>query len=104
MNAEKELEIALSQFGDYLQANGFALTADAKLWLREYVMKEEWKEQIFSQIKRKEKKTEDLVEGFRKLAAVASEIAFSEGRRTLTSQDVNKAVKKVFCRIWPFCK
>lgn len=104
MSAEKEMENALGSFEDRLRSEGFALSGDARLTLRKYVMEAETKKRIFSQIERRERTPRDLVEGFSELAAVASEVALSEGRRTLTSRDINEAIKRVFCRVWPFCK
>jgi len=104
VSSEKDLEKALAHFRNYLRARGFELSTNAASDLREYIMKEEKKRSIMTLISRREKSFEDLIEGFSKLAALSSEIAQSEGRRTVNSQDVDKAIKLTFCKVFPFCK
>ena len=104
MSLEKELEIALGHFEDRLTEKGFVLSLDAKLSLREYIMEKKRKERIFSQIERKERTSRNLVEGFGELAAVASQVASSDGRRTVTRRDVTDCIRRVFCKVWPFCE
>jgi Cdc6-like AAA superfamily ATPase len=100
-STEEEVKKALHYFRNYLRAGGFILSDDAELSLKKYVMQEE---RIFSQLRRREKTSEDLIRGFTRLATTASEIALSEDRRNITPQDINRAIKRIFCRIWPFCK
>lgn len=101
-NAGEELEKALNSFRDFLLTKEFTLSKDATVNLRRYMM--DRKERILFQLRRKERTPEDLAKGFRKLAEVASEIALSEGRRNVTYQDIDKARKRIFCKIWPFCE
>jgi len=103
-SSEEDLEKALAHFRNYLKVRGFELSQSAALNLREYVMKEERKKGILAELSKKERTVEDLVEGFSKLAALSSEIALSEGRRSINSQDVDRAIKRAFCKIFPFCK
>jgi len=103
-SSEEDLEKALTHFRNYLRVRGFELSTNAALGLREYAMKEERKKAIIIELSKKEKTFEDLIEGFNKLAALSSEIALSEGRRSITSQDVDRALKRIFCKVWPFCK
>ena len=103
-NTEEELKKEIRHFRNYLKLRGFYLSKDAELSLEKYVMEEERKQRISSQLRTREKTSEDLVIGFDKLATTALEIALPEGRRNITSQDVNRAIKRIFCRVWPFCE
>lgn len=103
-NEERELERALSQFEDYLGVRNFNLSANAALSLRKYVTEKERKKKILSQLSKKEKTSTDLVEGFKRLAAIALEIAQSKGRKNITGRDIEEAIKRIFCKVWPFCK
>lgn len=101
---EEELETALRHFRNYLRVRGFTLSVDAGLSLREYVMEKKRKESILTTLSKREKTPGDLIEGFSKLATVSSEIALSEGRRNVTTEDVKRAIKRLFCGVWPFCE
>lgn len=104
VSSEKDLEKALAHFRNYLRARGFELSTNAASGLREYIMKEEKRKSVTALLSKKEKSFEDLIEGFSKLAVLSSEIAQSEGRRSVNSRDVDRAIKLVFCKVFPFCK
>jgi hypothetical protein len=103
-DSEEDLEKALTHFRNYLRTRGFEVTTSAASSLREYAMRGERKRGIITQLREGEKTFDDLIEGFSKLATLSSEIALSEGRRSVTSQDVDGALGRIFCKVWPFCK
>lgn len=104
MSREEDLERAIVHFINYLKARGFSLDLEAQKYLSRYVEEEERKEKILVELSRKEKTFEDLIEGFSKLARRSSEIAISDRRTTITTDDVKKAIEQLFCGVWPFCK
>ena len=46
----------------------------------------------------------DALQSAQLLASVAASYAVSENRKTLTSDDMEKAYIANFCQVWPFCK
>ena len=99
----REVDEAIDHFRNYLRVNGYSLSPSASLYLRRKVMVTKRRNIIEETLSKREKTVEDLTEGFSKLADESIRFASRERRRTVTPNDVKKAVAEVFCSVWPFC-